>query len=163
MAFQSSLSSVLLMIPFLGDAFLVTKLFRLSVYFVRCLPKYFHSIFAFLVHQLCLYAQRIVVSFSWWFWIIHLYQIFPQISMSVDNQMSSRVPLPGSVSTLKVPTGVTVSLALPHMEKSVKVSTLCDKATVEQVVLPLVSLQMARPSRFNYNIICPNWKQPLYK
>ena len=57
--------------------------------------------------------------------------------MSVDNQMSTRVPLPGSVSTLKVPTGVTVSLALPHMEKSVKVSTLCDKATVEQGVLPL--------------------------
>ena len=37
MAFQSSLSSVLLMSSLLGDSFLVTKLFRLSVYFVRCL------------------------------------------------------------------------------------------------------------------------------
>ena len=38
MAFQPSLSSVLLMCSLLGDSFLVTKLFRLSVYFVRCLP-----------------------------------------------------------------------------------------------------------------------------
>ena len=38
MAFQTSLSSVLLMSSLLGDYFLVTKLFRLSVHFVRCLP-----------------------------------------------------------------------------------------------------------------------------
>ena len=38
MASQSSLSSVLLMSSLLGDSFLFTKLFRLSVYFVRCLP-----------------------------------------------------------------------------------------------------------------------------
>ena len=38
MAFQSSLSSVLLMSLMLGDSFLVTELFRLSVYFVPCLP-----------------------------------------------------------------------------------------------------------------------------
>ena len=38
MAIQSSLSSVFLMSVWLGDCFLVTKLFRLSVYFVRCLP-----------------------------------------------------------------------------------------------------------------------------
>ena len=38
MAFQSSLSSILLMSSLLGDSFLVTKLFRLSVYFVCCLP-----------------------------------------------------------------------------------------------------------------------------
>ena len=38
MAFQSSLSSVLLMSSLLGGSFLVTKLFKLSVYFVRCLP-----------------------------------------------------------------------------------------------------------------------------
>ena len=37
MAFQSSLSSVLLMSSLLGGSFLVTRLFRLSVYFVRCL------------------------------------------------------------------------------------------------------------------------------
>ena len=37
-AFQSSLSSVLLMSSLLRDSFLVTKLFRLSVYFVHCLP-----------------------------------------------------------------------------------------------------------------------------
>ena len=37
-AFQSSLSSVLLMSSLLGDSFLVSKLLRLSVYFVRCLP-----------------------------------------------------------------------------------------------------------------------------
>ena len=37
MAFHSSLSSVLLMSSLLGDSFLVTKFFRLSVYFVRCL------------------------------------------------------------------------------------------------------------------------------
>ena len=34
---QSSLSSVLLMSSLLGGSFLVTRLFRLSVYFVRCL------------------------------------------------------------------------------------------------------------------------------
>ena len=38
MAFQSYLSSVLLMSSLSGDSFLVTKLFRLSVYFLRCLP-----------------------------------------------------------------------------------------------------------------------------
>ena len=38
MVFQPSLSSVLLMSSLLGDSFLVTKLFILSVYFVRCLP-----------------------------------------------------------------------------------------------------------------------------
>ena len=38
MAFQPSLSSVLLMSSLLGDSFLVTKLFKLSVYFVHCLP-----------------------------------------------------------------------------------------------------------------------------
>ena len=38
MFFQSPLSSVLLVSSLLGDSFLVTKLFRLSVYFVRCLP-----------------------------------------------------------------------------------------------------------------------------
>ena len=38
MAFQSSMSSVPLMSSLLRDFFLVTKLFRLSVYFVRCLP-----------------------------------------------------------------------------------------------------------------------------
>ena len=37
-AFELSLSSVLLMSSLLWDSFLVTKLFRLSVYFVRCLP-----------------------------------------------------------------------------------------------------------------------------
>ena len=37
-AFQPSLSSVLLMSSLMGDSFLVTKLFRLSVYFVRCRP-----------------------------------------------------------------------------------------------------------------------------
>ena len=38
MVFQSCLSSILLMSSLLGNSFLVTKLFRLSVYFVRCLP-----------------------------------------------------------------------------------------------------------------------------
>ena len=38
MAFQPSLSSVLLMSSLLGDSFLVTKLFRLSVYVMRCIP-----------------------------------------------------------------------------------------------------------------------------
>ena len=38
MAFQPSLSSVLLMSSLLGDSFIVTKLFRLPVYFVCCLP-----------------------------------------------------------------------------------------------------------------------------
>ena len=38
MAFQLSLSPVLLMSSLLGDSFPVTKLFRLSVYFVCCLP-----------------------------------------------------------------------------------------------------------------------------
>ena len=38
MAFQPSLLSVLLMSSLLGDSFLVTKLFRLPVYFVHCLP-----------------------------------------------------------------------------------------------------------------------------
>ena len=70
----SSLSSVLLMSSLLGDSFLVTKLFRLSVYFVRCLPlplvlKSFHSIFAFLVHQLWLNAKKIEVVLFWWFWV----------------------------------------------------------------------------------------------
>ena len=41
MAFQSSLSLVLLMISLLGDYFLVTKLFRLSVHFGRFLPLLF--------------------------------------------------------------------------------------------------------------------------
>ena len=59
-AFQSSLSSVL-------------ELFRLSVYFVRVFlcfwyHKSFHSVFAFLVHQLSLYAPKIVVVLFWWFW-----------------------------------------------------------------------------------------------
>ena len=31
--------------------------------------KCFHSKFAFLVHQLCLYAPKIVVVFFWWFWV----------------------------------------------------------------------------------------------
>ena len=38
MAFQSSLSSVLLMSSLLGDSFFVSKLFRQSAYFLRCLP-----------------------------------------------------------------------------------------------------------------------------
>ena len=38
MAFQPSFSSVLLISSLLGDSFLVMKLFRLSLYFVRCLP-----------------------------------------------------------------------------------------------------------------------------
>ena len=38
MALQSSLSSVFLMSSLLGDSFLVIKLFKLSVYFVRCFP-----------------------------------------------------------------------------------------------------------------------------
>ena len=38
MAFQSSLSPVLLMSSLLGNFFLVTNSFRLTVYFVRCLP-----------------------------------------------------------------------------------------------------------------------------
>ena len=38
MAFQPSLLSVLLMSSLLGESLLVTKLFRLSVYFVHCLP-----------------------------------------------------------------------------------------------------------------------------
>ena len=38
MAFQSSLSLVLMMSSLLEDSFLVTKLFRLSAYFVRFLP-----------------------------------------------------------------------------------------------------------------------------
>ena len=38
MAFQPCLSSVLLMSSLSGDSFLVTYLFRLSVYFDRCLP-----------------------------------------------------------------------------------------------------------------------------
>ena len=38
MVFQLSLLSVLLMSSLLGDSFLVTKLFRLSVNFVLCLP-----------------------------------------------------------------------------------------------------------------------------
>ena len=38
MAFQPFLSSVLLISSLLGDSFLVRKLFRLSVYFVRYLP-----------------------------------------------------------------------------------------------------------------------------
>ena len=38
MAFQSPLSSVLLISSLLGYPFLVTKLFRLSVYFVSCFP-----------------------------------------------------------------------------------------------------------------------------
>ena len=38
MAFQSSQSSVLLMRSLLTDSFLVTKLFRIAVYIVRCLP-----------------------------------------------------------------------------------------------------------------------------
>ena len=37
-AFQTSLLSGLLMSSLLGDSFLVTKLFRLFVYFVRCFP-----------------------------------------------------------------------------------------------------------------------------
>ena len=37
-AFRSSLSSVLVVSSLLGDSFLVIKLFRLSVYFVRCHP-----------------------------------------------------------------------------------------------------------------------------
>ena len=38
MSFKFFLSSVLLMTSLLGDSFQVKKLFRLSVYFVRCLP-----------------------------------------------------------------------------------------------------------------------------
>ena len=38
MTFQSPLSPVLLISSLLGDSFLVTNLFRLSVYFVHCLP-----------------------------------------------------------------------------------------------------------------------------
>ena len=38
MAFQSSLSSVLLMSSLLGKSFLVKMIFRLSLYFLRCLP-----------------------------------------------------------------------------------------------------------------------------
>ena len=40
MAFQPSLLSVLMMSSLLGDSFLVTKLFRLSVCFVRCLSLF---------------------------------------------------------------------------------------------------------------------------
>ena len=72
MDFQSSLSSVLLMSSLLGDCFLVKKLLRLSVYFVRCLPlllyhKSFYSIFAFLFRPLCSDPPKIVVIFFWWF------------------------------------------------------------------------------------------------
>ena len=38
MVFHFSLLSALLISSFLGDSFFVTYLFRLSVYFVRCLP-----------------------------------------------------------------------------------------------------------------------------
>ena len=59
MASQSSLSSVIMMSSLLRDLFLVTKLFRLSVHFVRCLPLFpLYSIFACLVHQLSLYTQK---------------------------------------------------------------------------------------------------------
>ena len=61
MASQSSLSSVIMMKSLLRDSFLVTKLFRLSVYFVRCLPLLLlQSIFAFLVHQLCCPKSEVV-------------------------------------------------------------------------------------------------------
>ena len=67
MAFQSSLSSVLLMSSLLGDSFLVTKLFRLCILCVVFIcfryHKSFHSIFVFLVHQFCLYAPKIVCLF----------------------------------------------------------------------------------------------------
>ena len=63
MAFEPSLLSVLLMSSLLGDSFLVTKLFRLCILWVVFLcfwyHKSFHSIFVFLVHQLCLYAKKI--------------------------------------------------------------------------------------------------------
>ena len=67
MAFQFSLSSVLLMSSLLGYSFVVMKLLRLSVYFVS-LCFWYHSIFAFLFHLLSLYAPKIVVVFFWWFW-----------------------------------------------------------------------------------------------
>ena len=70
MASQSSLSSVIMMSSLLRDSFLVTKLFILSVHFVRCLPLFpLYSIFACLVHQLSLYNQKLKLSFSWLFWI----------------------------------------------------------------------------------------------
>ena len=64
MVFQSSLSSVLLMSSMYS--FHIKKLFRLLCFWYH---KSFHSTFAFLVHQLCLYAQKIVVVFFWWFWV----------------------------------------------------------------------------------------------
>ena len=59
-----------MMSSLLRDSFLVTKLFRLSVHFVRYLPLFLlYSIFACLVHQLSLYAQKLKLSFSWLFWV----------------------------------------------------------------------------------------------
>ena len=81
MASQSSLSSVIMKSSLLRDSFLVTKLFRLSVYFVRCLPLLLlHSLFAFLVHQLYLYAQKLKLSFSWLFLVgIFCMRSFPSL------------------------------------------------------------------------------------
>ena len=66
MAFQSSLSSLLLISSLFGDSFLDSKLFRLPLFLCFAFlcfwyQKSFHSIFAFLVHQLCLYARKIKV------------------------------------------------------------------------------------------------------
>ena len=101
MAFQSSLSSVLMMSSLLGDSFLVTKLFRLSVYYVSCFPlllvrqifplnicfsdenRYFQRDMA--IDQYLLFSTsalfmypKIIVVFFWWFWVrIFCIQQFP--------------------------------------------------------------------------------------
>ena len=64
LAFQPSLSSVLLISSLLGDSFFLLRNYSacLSILCVVLLcfwyHKSFHSIFVFLVHQLCLYAQK---------------------------------------------------------------------------------------------------------
>ena len=66
--------------------FLVTKLFRLSVYFVRRLflslsyHKSIYSIFAFPDRQLCLYAQQIVVVF--FLMVLSRHLLYPAISIT---------------------------------------------------------------------------------
>ena len=63
------------------------------VFLCFCYHKSFHSIFAFLGHQLCLYAPKIVVVYFWWFWVgIFCMRPFP-VLLRYNERMSRCNPL----------------------------------------------------------------------
>ena len=71
--------------------YILFSLFRLYILCVIFLcfwyHKSFHSIFAFLVHQLCSYAPKIILVLYWWFWVgIFCIRLFPLLLLLTSFQ-----------------------------------------------------------------------------